>query len=90
LSHPVRVKDSQILDLSTDSVFSDSSVGPSRFQLGNTLIDWLPVDDTLGDGLLSASSSYSDSVDDISLLLLVAELSCFLGTRRSGTSVDDG
>ena len=72
LADPVRVQYSQILCSSTDSVLSDGSVGPAWLKLGDTLVHRLTVDDSLGDGLLSSSSPYSDSVDDISLLSFVA------------------
>ena len=64
-------------------------MGSAGLELVDTGVDWLSVDDSLGNGLLSATSSDSDSVDDIALLSLVAELSCLLWAGRSGASVDD-
>ena len=80
LTNPVRVEDSEVLASSSDSVFSDGSVGSVGLELVDTLVDGLSIDDTLADGLLSSTSSNSDSVDDIALLSLVAELSGFVGS----------
>ena len=90
LSHPVRVEDSQVSASLSNSFLSDGSVGSSRLELSDTLVDWLSVNDTLGNGLLSSSSSDSNSIDDISLLSLVAHLSGLLNSGRSGASVDGG
>ena len=75
LTNPVGVEDSEVSASSSDSLFSDGSVGSAWLKLVDTLVNWLTVDDTLGDWLLSATSSDSDSVDNISLLGLVTELS---------------
>jgi hypothetical protein len=56
----------------------------------DTLSDGFTVSGTLGDRLLSVSSSDSDSVDNVALLGLVAQSSSLVGSRRSGCSVDDG
>ena len=90
LSNPVGVEDSEASDLSADSFFSDGSQVSGELELNNTLVGGLTADDTLSDGLLSASSSDSDSVDDVTLLGLVAESSGLIGSGRSGASVDGG
>lgn len=90
LTYPVRVENSEVSALFADSFLSDGSVGSGGLELVDTLVDGLSVNDTLGNGLLSATSSDSNSVDDISLLGLVAELSCLVESAGSSDLVDDG
>ena len=89
LTDPVRVKDSEVFASSSNSLFSDGSVRSVWLELVDTLVDWLTVDNTLGNWSLSSSSSNSDSVDHISLLGLVSELSGLIDSAWSGGSVDD-
>ena len=88
LSNPVGVEDSEASDLSADSFFGDGSQVSGELELDDTLVGGLTADDTLSDGLLSASSSDSDSVDDVTLLGLISESSGLIGSGRSGASVD--
>ena len=90
LSNPVRVKNSEISASLSNSVFSNGSVGSCWFQLVDTLVDWLSVYNTFLGKSLSATSSNSDSVDDISLGSLVTNLSCLFGSWWSVNLVDDG
>lgn len=90
LANPVRVEDSEVSAASSDSLLSNSSVGSARLELVDTLIDGLTVNDTLRDWSLSTTSSDSDSVDHVSLLGLVSELSGLVGTTGSVTLVNDG
>jgi hypothetical protein len=90
LTNPVGVEDSKVSASSADSLLSDGSVGSVRLELVDTLVNGLSVDDTLGNGLLSTSSSDSDSVDYVALLGLVAELSCLVDSAGSVNLVDDG
>ena len=90
LADPVRVEDSEVSAASSDSLLSNSSVGSARLELVDTLVDGLTVNDTLGDWSLSTTSSDSDSVDHVSLLGLVSELSGLVGTTGSVTLVNDG
>lgn len=46
------------------------------------------VGGTLGNGALAATASHTDTVDNISLLSLVAETTGLVGTRRTGSTVD--
>ena len=73
LTTPVGVKNSHVGALSTNLLFSDRSVGSGFLELSNTSMDWLTIDDTLVDGSLSSTSSDSNSVDNVSLLLLESE-----------------
>ena len=90
LGNPVRVEDSEATNLSADSFFSDGSQVSGELELNDTLVGGLTADDTLSDGLLSTTSSDSNSVDDVALLGLVAESSGLIGSGRSGASVDGG
>ena len=90
LSYPIGVEHSQISGSSADSFFSDSSVGSVGLELADTLVDGFSIDLTLVDGLLSSSTSNSDSVDNVSLLLLIAELSGLVRARRSLAFVNHG
>jgi len=59
-------------------------------ELVDTLVNGLSVNNTLGNGSLAATSSDSDSVDNIALFALVSELSGLIGTRRSVDLVNNG
>lgn len=58
-------------------------------ELVDSLGLWLSDDLTLSDLFLSASSSDSDSVDDVALLGSVSQASGLLDSGWSGASVDD-
>merc|ERR1719198_264358 len=75
--------------LSSNLLFGDRSVGSGLLELSDTSMDWLTVDDTLVDGSLSSTSSDSNSVDDVSLLLLESEGSSLVQSGRSLDLVDD-
>ena len=90
LSNPVRVKNSHVGASSTDLLFSNRSVGSGFLELSNTKMDGLTVNDTLMDCSLSSSSSDSDSVDGISLLLFESEGSSLVQSGWSGGFMADG
>ena len=90
LTNPVTVKNSEVSCKSSNSDFSNSLEGSSVLHLVDTLRRRLSVNDTLGVLSLSSSCSYLDSVDDKSLLSLVAESSGLVRSRRSGYSYDGG
>ena len=90
LTNPVRVEDSEVSAASSNSLLSNSSVRSVGLELVDTLVDGLAVNDTLGDGSLTATTSDSNSVDHIALLGLVSELSCLVGSAGSVDHVDDG
>ena len=85
MANPVRVEDSEVGASSSNSLLSDGTVRSGGLELVDTLVDGLSVDDTLADGSLSASTSDSNSVDNVALLALVSELS---GLVKSAGSVD--
>lgn len=90
LTNPVRVEDSEVSASSADSLLSNSSVRSGGLELVDTLVDGLSVNNTLGDGSLTASTSDSNSVDNVSLLGLVTELSGLISAAGSVDFVDDG
>merc|ERR1711935_686278 len=82
LTNPVGVEDSEVVALSANSLFGNSSVGSLVLEL-DTLVNGLSVNNTLGVGPLSSSSPESDSVDNESLLGLISEHPCLIGSRGS-------
>lgn len=88
LVDPVRVQNSQVGTSSSNSLLSSSSQRSLVLELRNTHVSGLTVGSTLGHRSLSATSSHSDSVDNVSLLGLVTKLSSLVRSRRSGSSVD--
>ena len=90
LSYPVGVEDSHVLASSTDLLLSDISVGSGFLLLSDTEMDWFTVNDTLVDCSLSSSSSDSNSVDAVSLLLFESKSSGLVESRWSSDSVDNG
>lgn len=89
LTDPVRVEDSEVSASSADSFLSDSLVGSVWLQHVDTLVNWLAVNNTLGDWSLSTTSSDSNSVDNVTLLSLVAELSGLVDSAWSVGLVDN-
>ena len=89
LANPVRVENSEVSAALADSLLSDGSVRSVGLELVDTLVNGLAVDDTLGDGSLTATSSDSNSVDHVALLGLVSELSSLVGTGGSVNLVDN-
>ena len=65
-------------------------MGSGWLELVDTLVDWFTVDNTLANWSLSATSSDSNSVDDVALLGLVTELSGLVESAWSVNLVDDG
>lgn len=59
-------------------------------ELVDTLGGWLSEDNTLRDSALAATAAYAATVDDISLLGLVAEAARLIWASRAGGAVDSG
>merc|ERR1719313_514379 len=89
LTNPVRVEDSQVGALSADLLLSNRSVRSGFLELSDTSMDWLTVNDSLMDSSLSSTSSDSNSVDDVSLLLFESEGSSLVQSGRSLDLMDD-
>ena len=62
---PVAVDDSETAQSFTGSFFGDRLDSSLEFELVNSLVDWFTVGGTLWGESLSATSSYSDSVDNV-------------------------
>ena len=90
LGDPVAVEYSESLEGSSGSLFGLGPEISSGLELVDTDGRGLSADDTLGDGSLSATSSDSDSVDDVAVFGLETESSGLVGSRRLVGSVDDG
>ena len=90
LSDPVRVQDSETFQSSADRFLGSALQVLVELQTSDTGRLWLSVDDSLWDWELSASSSDSSSVDDVALLLSVAESTSSLDSRWARDSVDGG
>lgn len=90
LSNPVRTENSKGSESLSGSFFSDGALVSLELKLVDTLTLGLTVNNTLGDGFLSATSSDSDSVDDNTLLGFVAQSSCLIRSRRLSNSVKSG
>jgi len=88
LSGPVAVDDSKTAHSFTGSFFGDRLDSSLEFELVDSLVHWFTVGGTLWRESLSATSSYSHSVDDVTLLGFVAHKSGFLWSRWSASSVD--
>lgn len=71
LVDPVRVQDSQVGTLSSDSLFSGGSQRPLVFEVVDTMMDRLSESGTLGDWLFTVTTTDTDTVDEETLLGLV-------------------
>lgn len=79
LGNPVGVEDSQTSQSSADSLLGLGPEVSGGLELVDTDGSRLAGDNTLGHGSLSSTSSDADSVDDVSLLGLVAEFAGLVG-----------
>ena len=75
LTNPVRVKNSKVGALSANTLLSNFSVSSGGLELSDTLVNGLSENATLLDRSLTSTSADSDSVDDVSLLSAVTDLS---------------
>jgi len=87
-SSPVAVDDSETAQSFTGSLFGDRLDSSLEFELVDSLVHWFTVGGTLWRESLSATSSYSDSVYDVTLLGFVAHESGFFWSGWSASSVD--
>merc|ERR1711979_63637 len=87
-SSPVAVDNSETAHSFTGSFFGNGLDSSLEFQLVNSLVDWFTVGGTLWGESLSATSSYSNSVDNVTLLGFVTHQSGFFWSRWSASSVD--
>jgi hypothetical protein len=71
-SDPIRVQNSHGGHGFTDSLFSSGSQRSLEFETSDSLTGGFTVNDTLGNGSLSSSSSDFNSIDDISLFSFIS------------------
>ena len=91
LANPVGVENTEVGALAGNTLLGDGLVGTLGLDLlDSTRVSGLSVDATLGDVSLAATSADANTVDDVALLGLVAELACLVGTGGSGALVDHG
>jgi hypothetical protein len=89
LVDPIRVQHTEIGALLTDTLFGGGAEGALVLKLVDTLVDGLTVSGTLGNGSLAATTTNADTVDDISLLGLVAQTTGLVGARGTRSTVND-
>jgi len=90
LAHPVGVKDAHVAALAGDTLLSDGLVSALGLDLLDaTGVAGLTEDLTLGDVSLAATSADADTVDDVALLGLVADLACLVGAGWAVALVDN-
>ena len=89
LTNPVRVENTHVGALATNTLFSEVLEGTAGLDLLDaTGALGLTADHTLGGRSFTSTSADADAVDNVTLLGLVAELSCLIGARRSAGSVN--
>ena len=88
-SYPIGVKDSESSAVFSDTLLGNGSEISGEFELSNTLTGWFSVDNALGNGSLSTTSSDLHSVNNVSLFGLVTQTSGLIWARWVGTSVDN-
>ena len=74
---------------SRNSLLGNGPQASLELELVHTLVGGFTVGSTLGDLLFPSTTSNTDTVDDVSLLCLVAQSASLVGSRRSGCSVND-
>jgi len=89
LVDPVRVQNTQVSALAANTLLSGGLERALVLELVDTLVDGLTEGSTLGGGSLTVTATNTDTVDNITLLGLVAETTSLIGTRRAGSTVDD-
>merc|ERR1719378_38483 len=88
LTDPVRVQHSESTSQSSCSLLSFRSSSTLELDLVDTFTFWLTISCTLGDGLLTSTTSQSNSVDDVTLLGSVSQSSCFVRACGSRSTMD--
>jgi len=90
LVNPVRVEHSKVSALSAGALFSDGALVASKLELGDSLVFWLSVLDSLGNGALAATTANADAVDYKALLGFVPEAARFVRASGAGRAVHSG
>jgi len=88
LADPVRVEYTEGAALSACTFLGLGPEGSGKLKLGDTHGDWLTVADTLGDRSLTAATLDTNTVNDVTLLGLVAETTGLVWPGWSRRPVD--
>ena len=87
LTYPIGVEDTHVAASSADLLLGNRSVRSGLLELSDTLVNWLTENGTLVHCSLSSSSSDSDSVNRVALLLLEAHSSSLVQSGWLRSSV---
>mmetsp|Transcript_18091 Transcript_18091/g.33028 ORF Transcript_18091/g.33028 Transcript_18091/m.33028 type:complete len:240 (+) Transcript_18091:193-912(+) len=90
LVHPVRVEDAETTALATNALLGNAAEIAGGLELSDTLVNGLTVDNTLGNGPLTATTANANTVDNIALLGLVTKAASLVGAGRAGQTRDRG
>jgi hypothetical protein len=90
LSNPVGVQNSEVTANASSAFFGNSAVRSLVLQAVDTMGLGLAVSNTLRNGSLSATTTNADTVDNVSLLGLVAQSSSLVGAGGVAGTVDGG
>ena len=83
LVDPVTVEYPQVGTCSAGTLLCYTAQVAHKFKLGDTLVLGLTVHDTLVIGSLATTTTDGATIDNITLLCLVAQLVCLVGTSRT-------
>jgi hypothetical protein len=89
LVNPVGVQDAQVSALAANTLLSGGLERALVLEVVNTLVDGLTEGGTLGGGSLTVTATDTDTVDNITLLGLVAETTGLVRARGAGSTVND-
>jgi hypothetical protein len=90
LTNPVRVKNTKVAAFATNTLLGNRFVGSGLLDLALTTgVAWLTIDTTLLDWSFTATSADANSVDDETLLSLVAKLAGLVWAGWSCGLMDD-
>lgn len=90
LIDPVGVEHTEATASTANTLLGDRAEVALELDLIDTLVLGLSVDDTLGEGPLAAATADTDTVDDVSLLGLVAKAASLIGARGARGAMDRG
>jgi hypothetical protein len=88
LVDPVRVEDTEVGTLATDTFFSSGLERALVLELVHTFVDRLAISSTLGSHSLATTATDADTVDNETLLGLVSQTTSLIRTRRTRSTVD--
>lgn len=88
LVNPVRVQDTEVASAAANTLLSSSTERSLVLKLANTLVSGLTVSSTLVSRSLAATSADTDTVDDETLLGLVAETVSLVRAGRTRGTMD--